>query len=292
MSGANVMSDISVLGLGLMGSALAGAFLKGGRRVCVWNRSPGRTEPLVRLGAAAADGLAAAVAASPVVLICIDSYASTRALFEGPAMAQHLLGKAIVQLSTGTPRQARDAEAWFMARGARYLDGAILGGPAAMGTPHARILYAGQRESFDRHRVLLASLGGECRYVGEQAGAAAAIDFAWLSKLFGAFAGAAHGALICEAEGVDLEHYSMTFPEIDSARWMIDAIRKDAFANPSATLTVWNAALTHIREQARDSGIDDRFPDFVAGILDRAEAAGYGQEHIAAMVKVLRRVKA
>lgn len=34
------MSDISVIGTGAMGSALARALLKAGREVTVWNRSP------------------------------------------------------------------------------------------------------------------------------------------------------------------------------------------------------------------------------------------------------------
>jgi len=38
--GGHSMSDVSVLGLGNMGSALARAFLENGRAVTVWNRSP------------------------------------------------------------------------------------------------------------------------------------------------------------------------------------------------------------------------------------------------------------
>ena len=41
------MSDISTLGLGLMGSALARSLVKGGHDVTVWNRSPARMQPLV-----------------------------------------------------------------------------------------------------------------------------------------------------------------------------------------------------------------------------------------------------
>jgi 3-hydroxyisobutyrate dehydrogenase-like beta-hydroxyacid dehydrogenase len=41
------MSDISTLGLGLMGSALARSLVNGGHSVTVWNRSPARMQPLV-----------------------------------------------------------------------------------------------------------------------------------------------------------------------------------------------------------------------------------------------------
>jgi hypothetical protein len=69
---------------------------------------------------------------------------------------------------------------------------------------------------------------------------------------------------------------------------LIDVVKKNAFANPEATLIVWNAALRRIREHAQDAAINSEVPTFVASILDRAEAAGHGEEHIAAMVKVLR----
>jgi 3-hydroxyisobutyrate dehydrogenase-like beta-hydroxyacid dehydrogenase len=50
---------VTVLGLGEMGSALAGAFLGGGLPTTVWNRSPGKADALVAkgaVGAASAEG--------------------------------------------------------------------------------------------------------------------------------------------------------------------------------------------------------------------------------------------
>ena len=42
------MSDVSVIGLGAMGSALARTLLRDGHRVTVWNRTSSKTESLVR----------------------------------------------------------------------------------------------------------------------------------------------------------------------------------------------------------------------------------------------------
>lgn len=283
------MSDISTLGLGRMGSALARSLLQSGYSVTVWNRSRAKVQLFAQLGAIPADSVPAAVEASPVVLVCIDSYQTTQELFEAPAVIGLLPRKTIVQLSTGSPREARSAEAWFTSHGAEFLGGAILAGPAAIGAPSTTILYSGRRETFDRCSALLGSLGGDTRFVSERAGSAQAIDLAWLSKLFGAYAGVAHGAVICEAEGADLGVYATVFPESDGARWMIDVIRKGDFSNPGASLSVWTAALRRIRDQAREAGINTEVPDFIAGILDRAEAVGHSDEHIATMVKVLRK---
>ncbi len=283
------MSEISTLGLGLMGSVLARAFVNARRSVTVWNRSPDRTQPLIQLGANAANSVSAAVAASPVVLICIDSYQSALALFDTADVIRLLPGRVIVQLSTGSPNEARRAEAWFSSHGALYLDGAILGGPENIATARAMILYSGSRELFDRCSALLSVLGPGTRFVGANIGAAAAIDMAWLAGHCGTVAGVAHGAAICEAEGADLEIYASLFAEGDTARSMIDIIGRGAFTNPPATLSVWHTALRRLQEQARDAGISSEVPDLVSSILGRAAAEGFGAEHVAAIVKVLRK---
>jgi len=50
--GADRGSAVTVIGLGSMGSALAGAVLEAGYPTTVWNRTAGKAEPLVRRGAA------------------------------------------------------------------------------------------------------------------------------------------------------------------------------------------------------------------------------------------------
>ncbi|WP_313958131.1 NAD(P)-binding domain-containing protein [Paenibacillus sp. Y412MC10] len=62
---------MSVIGLGMMGSALAQAFLMEGSRTTVWNRTPDKAETLAAQGAVAAGTVAEAIAASPLIVICV-----------------------------------------------------------------------------------------------------------------------------------------------------------------------------------------------------------------------------
>lgn len=119
------MSDISVIGLGAMGSALARAQLAAGHGVTVWNRSQQKMAPLVGLGAEGAASVLDAVRASPLIMVCIDNYAATNALLRADDIAPRLSGQTVIRLSTGTPGEARDSEAWLADQGADYLDGAI-----------------------------------------------------------------------------------------------------------------------------------------------------------------------
>src|SRR5688572_27477020 len=96
------MSDISVLGLGRMGSALASALVRASQSVSVWNKSPERMHALVSLGAMPAETVTSAVSASPIILICLDSYETVHQLFMSEVVLSRLSGKVIVQLSTGS----------------------------------------------------------------------------------------------------------------------------------------------------------------------------------------------
>ena len=132
---------ILMVGLGAMGSVLARLLLEKDKTVTVWNRSEEKTLPLRAMGAAYTKEIGEAVTANDIILICLQDYTITEEVLQGIS----LKGKTIVQLSTGTPQDARSMAASFAARGAQYLDGAILATPSQMGTTHTPIFPATKR---------------------------------------------------------------------------------------------------------------------------------------------------
>ena len=67
------VSDVSMIGLGAMGSALARAFVGAGHRITVWNRTRRKMRPLVDAGASGAANLIDAIEASPIIVVCIGA---------------------------------------------------------------------------------------------------------------------------------------------------------------------------------------------------------------------------
>ena len=288
------MTEITCIGLGLMGSALARAMLAAGHKITVWNRSPGKAGDLLALGAVEAPSFAGAVAASPVTLICIDNYGTARALLETEGLAEQIGGRTLVNLTTGTPREAEELAAWVTARGARYLDGAILCGPNEIGSGSGEILVSGDALAWQVAGPLLTCLAGKVRNVGQGVGAAAALDFAWLTMSYVQFIGVAHAASICRAQGIDLAEFVDLFPaepapaDADAhTRKLALIIRDGVYDQPTATLRVWGAALARIQTQARDAGIPSDIPDFIAGYFQRAVDMGLGQQEAIAIYKTL-----
>ena len=78
------------------------------------------------------------------------------------------------------------------------------------------------------------------------------------------------------------------FAEGSLAREPAEVVHSGKFDEPGATLNVWQGALQRIQNQAKDSGINSEVPDFIAGFFKRAIAAGYGEEDIASIIKVMR----
>ena len=282
------MTDISLMGLGLMGAALARALHREGHDLTVWNRTPTRTQPFADAGVAVAEDAAAAIAASPVVVICIDDYDATHALLCHNDIAPLLAGRTIVQLSTGSPKQAAEAAQWMHERGIHYLDGAILAGPGDIDNVTGEILLCGDADANDRAGAMLQCLAGSVRYLGSNVRAASALDLAWLTVRYGEFISVAHAANLCRSEEADLGDFISLFADNPIVQERALTVHEDAFDECTATLGVWGAALAKIQKQGRDAGINTDFPDTVAGLFDKAVAAGYGQQHAMAICKVLR----
>jgi 3-hydroxyisobutyrate dehydrogenase-like beta-hydroxyacid dehydrogenase len=289
----NTLSDVSVVGLGTMGSTLARLLLRAGSRVTVWNRTREKADPLVSEGAAAASSAAAAVAASPIVVVCVYDYRAAQAILDTEEVASTLAGRLVVQLTTGSPRDARDSEAWAKRHGADYIDGAIQAAPSQMAKPDTTILVSGAERAFRRSEPILAVFGGNVKYLGEQVGAAAAMDLATLSYVYGAFLGFIHGARIAESEGFGVAHYGALVAEISPTfgeffRHEGAVIESGNFEVSESPLRISVEATERLLQAARASGINAELPTFAADLFKRAMSAGYAQEEAAAMIKVLR----
>jgi 3-hydroxyisobutyrate dehydrogenase-like beta-hydroxyacid dehydrogenase len=200
----------------------------------------------------------------------------------------------IVQLSTGTPKEAREQEAWVRQRGADYLDGAIAAVPRQMGRPETTIFVSGSRRALDKSEPLLKHIAGNVPYLGTEAGAAAAFDLGFLSYLFGSFLGFLHGARILEAEGLRVDALGSMLSAIapvsgEMIRGMGEAVQQGEFTNPESSIATSAAGMQLFVRQAHEANINGEFPAFASRMFQRAVDEGYGDEKVAALIKVLRR---
>jgi len=270
-----------------MGTALARAFLANDNEVTVWNRSVDKSEPLARAGARVAKTVADAVIAGDVIVICISDYGASRSLLEE---AGDLSGKTLVQLTGGMPDEAGELASWVEARGALYLDGAIMVYPGHIGSSDAQILVAGSQPAFDQCTALLDALAGDIRYLGESPRAAAAMDMALLWRMLARSIGTVMGAVVCEVEGASVGEYAKLLPEGERSRTIAERIHAGDFSigGNSASGNVVLEIVSRFRDHARGAGIDVRLAEAFVEMQTRSIEAGDGEQDAAALVNVLR----
>ena len=285
------MSDITVIGLGNMGSALARTLQDApqGRTITVWNRSAEKAASLVEKGAVLAPSVAAAITASPLILICVTNYTAANHIL-GEA-ATELRGKLLVQFTTGSPQEARASERWAHEYEAEYLDCAITGSPNSIGTPSARILVAGREATFRNAEPTLRILASNLDYEGESIGLASAWEMVYIMHYYGMFLSLFHSVQICQAEGIPLEEYITLLGEQGKnyEKWLCGNIQSGQYRETSAPLELWAGGIQHIARHAQDSHIDVQFVELAARLFQQAMDAGYGREEVSALFKVLQK---
>lgn len=285
---------VSVIGLGSMGTALARALISKGFQVTVWNRNKLKMQPLIELGALPAPDITAAIKASNVIVICVSDYQATRKLLETSDVAVALHGRTLLQLSTGTPKDARDLDVWAQQLGANCLNGDIMAWPRQVGTNEATISLSGVAEIFKQHETILRALAGNVMYLGSEPGTSASFFHAVLAYLAGSWIGFCHGALICEHEGIRAEDLGTLLEQLSpilgsELRHMGAVIQHGRFSNPESTIKTTGDDLQLLVQQAKEAGINSELPEFAANLFKRAMDAGYEQEEHAAVIKVLRK---
>lgn len=282
---------IVVIGSGLMGSALARAFAAAGHEVAVWNRTPSKAKA-VGGGTIAMENLIEAVSGRELVVVSLSNYAACSEVFSSEGVASALAGKTLVQLTSGSPADAREALEWAKANGVDYLDAAILAYPSFVATEYATVFYAGSRSVFDRHLATLQAIAKNSSYVDEKIGSAATLDCAILEAYYGGSLAFLHAAAMCKAEGLDPKTFfahknsflGLISVTADAAQGMI---ANNDFSGDQCSLNTHVAAIEHIVRLSKDARMSARFPKELLDNYKRAVSAGLGSNELPAVFRTL-----
>lgn len=280
---------VTLIGLGAMGSVLGNLLLDNNFGLTVWNRSEEKTTPFTARGAAWHSDVAKAVDASRIVIVCITNYVATRELLDGVS----LNNKVLVQLSSGTPQDAKETEIWAKEKGAIYLDGAIMATPRQMGQPDSPIFFSGSEAGFKESGPALKALAGTLLYLGEGAGKASAWDLATLSTIFGMLTGFLHGALMMEAEGLRVDELGTVIGQIAPVLGQMvkstgDDIQIGHYSDPESSLAICAHVFELLIRHAKEAGISHDIPSFELALYNRGVAGGWGNSRLAALMNILR----
>ncbi|QIS04192.1 NAD(P)-dependent oxidoreductase [Nocardia brasiliensis] len=282
---------VTVLGTGSMGAALAAAFVAAKHPTTVWNRSPRRAAALVAVGARQHLVPADAVAASPLIICAMTTFAATREVLA--AAESELAGRTVVTMNSGIPPEAREFAQWVGERGARFLGGAIKNVPSAIGEPDTLLYFGGARAVFDEHVRTLRVLGGEVVHLGAEPDLAALFESAVGATLLPALLGFFEGAAILAGRGLPAQSmvpYSVKWLAMIASILPVvaDEIDSKDYTRLGSSIALFHTAIDDDVRIGRESGVDMSWHAPMHELLRRAVADGRSAQSITALIELLR----
>jgi len=270
---------IAVVGLGAMGSRIAGRLLDSGHDVVVWNRTAEKAQPLVERGAALAASPADAAAQAEAVVVMV---ADPEAL---EAVTADLAGVTVIQMSTVSP----EAVARLAARLPDLVDAPVLGSIAEVEAGTLTIFVGGPEPLVEKWTPLLSVLGRPL-HVGP-VGAGTAAKLVANTTLVGVIG--VLGEALALGEGLGLERDTVFEVLATTALAQQAERRRPAIESgdypPRFALYLARKDAELILDAAAEAGVDLRLVPAARSWLVDAEAAGLGgRDYAAVLAQILK----
>jgi 3-hydroxyisobutyrate dehydrogenase-like beta-hydroxyacid dehydrogenase len=177
---------LGFIGLGQMGTAMAANLVKAGHDVTVFNRTPGRSGPLVKLGAREAANIAEACGGEAVITMLAHDDAASDIAFGQNGLIAHLPKGAIhVSMSTISVALSKRLAQCHADAGQRYIAAPVFGRPAMAAAAKLFIVVGGDTATIEACQPLFERIGQRTIPIATDAAAAS------LVKLSGNFLTAA-----------------------------------------------------------------------------------------------------
>ncbi|MFE1289819.1 2-hydroxy-3-oxopropionate reductase [Streptomyces sp. NPDC058751] len=200
------MKTIGFLGLGTMGSPMAVNLCRAGHTVYGWNRSDGRTGPLLAAGGRAAMSIGEAVRDANVVITMLPDAPQVEEVAYGPdgILANARSGALLIDMSTIAPQSSIRLAGNAAKQGIRVLDAPVAGGEAGAVEGILSVMVGGEADDFEEAKPVFEALGRTITHCGSH-GLGQTVKAANQLILAINIQACAEAVIFLEKSGVDLE---------------------------------------------------------------------------------------
>jgi 3-hydroxyisobutyrate dehydrogenase len=160
---------VAVIGVGIMGSAMAGNLIKAGFPTTVWNRSASAVAPLVDAGATSADRPEDAVRHADVVITMLpDADVVTSVMIDGPVLEAMAPGALWAQMGTIGVQATTDLAATVKAArpDVLFVDAPVSGSKVPAEQAQLLILASGPDDASAAVDPVFSAIGRKTQWVG------------------------------------------------------------------------------------------------------------------------------
>lgn len=301
------MERIGFVGLGTMGAAMARNLLVAGYPLAVWNRTPGRAEPLRALGAVEAASPAEVARQSDVVVTCVSDTPDVETVLFGrgagagsdgargaadpDAIASGLnAGSLVIDCSTISPAATRAFAERLAGQGVGLVDAPVSGGSEGAQKGTLTIFVGGAPEAFERARPILSALGTTVTHVGP-VGSGQTLKAVNQVIIAGTYLGVAEGVVLAMKSGLDVEQVVGALSGGIAQSWILTNRSGRMIANDyplGFKVALHLKDLRIVLELAAETGIELPVSRMCAEIESRLLAAGHGDDDMSAVARRIR----
>ena len=289
------MATLGIVGLGLLGSAVAGRLRAGGHDVVGYDLVAEKAKSLVELGGRAAQSAEAVAQSVEAVCVVLPSLASVEAVVLGPRglAASGPAGATIIQMSTISPALTERLAREVTARGLAFLDCPISGTSAMVAQGEGIIFVGGERSVFARWRPVLETILPRAVFIGA---AGQAMVLKLVANLLVALhsAAAAEALLLARQAGLDLGLVLDVLSKSAATSRMLEVrgplIARDEFP-PQMKLDLFMKDLHLIQEAARSVSAALPLTDVAERLYAAAMEAGHGGADLSVVVRAIEGIR-
>src|SRR5437763_4160208 len=285
------VKKVAIIGLGIMGGAIARNLIAAGFAVSGFDVDKGRTAAAASSGVAVKGSAAEAAADAELVLTSLPSTEALEAPVD-PLLAAPRPGLIVAEISTFPIEAKQRAHDRLAAAGIAMLDCPLSGTGAQARTRDLALYGSGDEAAFERCRDAFAGFARVSHYLGEF-GNGSRMKF--VANLLVAVhnVAAAEAIVLGVKSGLDAERILEVIGSGAGNSRILELrgpmMAKGVYTPPSATMHVMQKDSAIIAAFADELGVDTPLLDTAAPLYDEAEALGYAEEDVGAVHAVLAR---
>jgi len=286
------VATVGFAGIGRMGLAMARNVLRAGFPLLVWNRSPGRCEPLVEEGATHVPQPVALAAAELVVTMVSDGAAARAVLLESGLLDELAAGSIILEMSTIGPVAVGELAAEARRRNVHLLDAPVSGSVSVAEAAQLFAMVGGDARAYERAAPVLDAMTKGHVLLGPS-GSGAAMKLALNSMIAITNESIAETLTLATSFGIDPElAYDVLAGGVLASPFVL--YKRSAFLHPDSEPVAFTSALMRkdaelAQELAARLGVRLPAAAAAARVLEEAVEHGLADADMASVITLLSR---
>ncbi|WP_406232199.1 NAD(P)-dependent oxidoreductase [Nocardia sp. NBC_01009] len=281
------MSKIGFVGLGIMGSPMAGHLVAAGHDVTGYDVGPTGLDKLKAAGGAAAASAAEAVRDKDIVITMLPQDEHVEQVF-GDVLEHANPGTLYIDFSTITPQTARWTAEEGKKKGLRVLDAPVSGGETGAVNAALSIMVGGAEADFEAARPIFGAVGKTVALVGGN-GAGQCVKAANQLVVGGTYALVAEAILLMENLGADAAKGLDVLAGGLAGSKILELKRESMLARsfvPGFRIDLHHKDMGIILQAARQAEVSIPMGALTAQLIAAARAMGYGSLDHSALLLV------